>query len=301
MLATAWSKMIKSSLFIRYGFYGLGVFLNQSAAWVGAVLLAVFIMISTLRGKAKIANNDTMADEIEHLIDSLRKSESVRRDLLRELAHDLRTPIASLKSLIETARSSAVAPGKRDELLATADREIDYFAGLVDDLLFLGRVSEPRYKSTLIEFDLTDLIDSEAEAVGARYSKVNFDLSSTPEQIFFESDIGLVRRLVRNALENAFSFACTRVSVALEQNESGISILIQDDGKGFSEESLKNFGQRKFSRAVEHSNGRRISIGLGSVIMKSIVEAFRGKLVPCNLSNDVGETVGAELSIFLPR
>lgn len=252
-----------------------------------------------------------MADEIEHLIEHLRKTENSRRDLLRELAHDLRTPVASLKSLIETVteRSDQLPKEKLRELLELAMNEAQYFEGLVDDLLFLGRVGEPKYKTSLENFDLADLIRLELEAISARYPKIGVEFKiaggdSETGTFNYDGDPNLMKRLIRNTLENAASFAKSAVVIELNRptvGDSAIQLNVRDDGPGFDAASLASFGQRKYSRAMTNVGGsRRISIGLGSVIMKSITDVHRGDLVASNAFSPTGDILGAEVSIRLP-
>lgn len=304
----------------------------QALSLIGAVLLTVFIMISTLRGKARVVEQiiqelargnlkarfpvshmdevgqmmfsfNKMADEIEHLIEHLRKVESVRRDLIRELAHDLRTPIASMKTLIETAASPSqqINDEKRRELLGLAQREVDYFAGLVEDLLFLGRVSEPRYKTNISRLNLSELIKVELESAVLVESDLRFRFESSPVDVHFEGDADLLRRLFRNVIQNAVSFAKSEVAVSIVENAKEVRIRIRDDGKGFSQVALATFGQKKFSRTITETEGGRISIGLGSVIMKSIVDSYRGRLKAENHVRSDGAVAGAAVEISLPR
>jgi len=243
-----------------------------------------------------------MADEIEHLIEHLRKTEHARRDLLRELAHDLRTPVASLKSLIETVneRADQLPKEKRRELLDLAMREADYFEGLVDDLLFLGRVQEPKYKTNPETFDLREMIRLEIEASSHRHPHVALEMDA-PQPVEYDGDPSLIKRLMRNAIENAVSFAKSKVTVRLRDG-SEVEIVVSDDGPGFDVVSLASFGQRKYSRAIVNGPVKRISIGLGSVIMKSIADAYRGDLKASNRIDEVSRDVqGADVSIRLPR
>jgi signal transduction histidine kinase len=242
-----------------------------------------------------------MADEIEHLIEHLRKTEHARRDLLRELAHDLRTPVASLKSLIETVneRAEQLPPEKRRELLDLAMREAEYFEGLVDDLLFLGRVQEPKYKTNAEKFDLREMIRLEIEPIQHRHPKIEVCLDG--DEVMFDGDAGLLKRLVRNAIENAVSFAKSRVDVLIRSDGKHVEIEVEDDGPGFDPASLASFGQRKYSRAIVNGPTKRISIGLGSVIMKSIADAYRGELKAANrIDEGTRDIHGASVSIRLP-
>ena len=242
-----------------------------------------------------------MADEIERLVEDLRKMETVRRDLLRELAHDLRTPIASMKTLIETARDQdgVLKTEQRHEVLDLAAKEADYFEGLVDDLLFLGKVSEPRYRTQKTKVDISSLIEEELEPVRHRYANVKFNMDAQPE-VYVEGDPSLLRRLVRNGIENAASFANAEAKITLRREGKNVIVSLLDDGPGFSQNALQTFGQRKFSRALPERKNRRISIGLGSVIMKSVAEAHRGQVIATNRKKSDDSVAGADVSIVLP-
>lgn len=243
-----------------------------------------------------------MADEIEHLIEHLRKTEHARRDLLRELAHDLRTPVASLKSLIETVaeRADVLPKDKLKELLDLAMSEAVYFEGLVDDLLFIGRVQEPKYKINPEKFDVRDLVRLEIETSAHRHDDKQVILEAAGE-VWFDGDESLIKRLVRNGIENAASFARSRVTVSVSADARGIEIKISDDGPGFDTASLASFGQRKYSRQIIDGPTKRISLGLGSVIMKSIVDAYRGDLRVSNrIDEQTRDVLGADVVIRLP-
>src|SRR5262249_45941559 len=96
-------------------------------------------------GAAKMRFN-AMADEIERLVERLRSAESSRNNLLQELAHDLRTPVASLQSILESVFSMAKMEPDVAELAELARKEVEYMGHLVEDLLLLAQLSEPSYR-----------------------------------------------------------------------------------------------------------------------------------------------------------
>lgn len=249
--------------------------------------------------QSKIKFNQ-MAKEIESLVNSLRLAESSRKTLMSELAHDLRTPITSLKSILEIIkdRRDVLNKDKVDSLLDTSVKEVDYFSLLVDDLLFLGQVNLPQYKKEDVKIRVKELLDLELSDIASRYSKLEFKIECEDET-FVNMDQKLFTRLLRNALENACSFASALIIVRVVKNDDkSVRITLEDDGPGLSEENLNNFGQKKFSREMRHFENNRISIGLGSVIMKSIVESYGGSLNIENKSDGLKVT-GAVLTILL--
>lgn len=249
-----------------------------------------------------------MADEIERLVERLKSVEKSRMTLLQDLAHDLRTPVASLKNMLETIlrRGGTMDPKIREELLNLSVREAEYFERLVEDLLVLAQVTEPRYRAGADRVALGDLVEEEAESVAAYASAEAGSKGQTPIELKTNivadlpevyGDPHLLRRMVRNALINAFSFAKSAVTVDLARGEGGeLKLEVRDDGDGFSTEALSNFGERRTSRMLDSRHPDRLSVGLGSVIMRTVAQLHRGRVEARNVS----EGGGACVTVYLP-
>ncbi len=246
-------------------------------------------------GEAK-ARFNAMADEIERLVERLRIAESSRNNLLQELAHDLRTPVASLRGILESVFDAVEMEPAVKELADLAHKEVDYMGCLVEDLLLLAQLSEPSYQPNQRPFDLAAVLEEEAESIRIRKGgAVALDLKIPESEALTNGDEHLCRRLVRNALENAFSYAKSKVEVIAAVEGGRVSVRIHDDGPGFDPAMLAKFGERRGQRMIKKSQGGRLSLGLGSVIMKSILSLHRGEL---RAEND--PTGGALVSFSIP-
>lgn len=225
-------------------------------------------------------------------------SSTNKLDLLQELAHDLRTPISGLKGLLETLhdRYEDLPKEKVKDLLAVSLNETDYFNILVQDLLFLARISEGKDLQDIEDVNLKSIIEDEIYQIADKYAGVKYQ-TDIPIHISPKANAKLMRRLIRNALENASSYAQNILSIDLKQDEKYIFITIKDDGPGIDEMAIQNFGKKKFSRSIPQKKDGRISIGLGSVIMRTIAEKYNGDLVIKNRD----DRRGTELIIKLAR
>lgn len=232
-----------------------------------------------------------MADQIEGLVSSLRETEKARMTMLQELAHDLRTPVASLKQFQEILlyQGHLLDEEKRRQTQALAMKEISYFERLVEDLLFLSGVNDPKYSASFKKVNLNDLVDEEIDHFDSQKITISKNFS---DDVSVLGDSHLLKRLLRNALSNAMRFAKSTIQIGLKHEDGKIIITITDDGPGMKESDLKQFGEKKYSRHVDSN----ISIGLGSVIMKKITSLHDGSLHAANLENG-----GFELSIKLPE
>ncbi len=250
---------------------------------------------------------NTMADEIEKLVHGLKTSEQARTKVLQELAHDLRTPLASLRNLVDTLHSSMdrLDRSTRDELLTLSSKEIDYFERLVEDLLFLAQLTEPDYADHPTTFNLPETILDVAEDClfmsSQKGKKIELVENLKNQTQMFPGDQHPIKRLVRNAVENAFSFAKSKVTVQLHVLDNQmIRLTIADDGPGFKPNDLNSFGQRNVSRKLNTDSNGRVSLGLGSVVIKTICDVYHGTLSIKNLKDSTGNILGAEIRIELP-
>ena len=256
---------------------------------------------------AAMTRFNQMACEIELLVERLVNTEKSRMKLLQELAHDLRTPVASLKNLLETlqTRESSLDPKVKTELISLSVKEVDYFERLMEDLLILAQVSEPRYHPKSGSTDLIAILIDEAETAEIRFrsetKRAVFKNAISAKSLSTQGDALLLRRMFRNILFNAFSFAKTQVTVSLKTDPKNTSatIIVDDDGPGFTEDGLQSFGVRRVTRILGSEQNGRLSVGLGSVIVKTVAELHRGSVQVENRRDSTGKVVGARVSITL--
>ncbi len=262
-----------SSLLVLY-------FLRRKANKASEVLLA--LKTGDLKARFPITKIDEaselmlgfnqMADEIEKLVGDLRDTDSLRRKLLQELAHDLRTPVASMKSLLESLlyQGDRMTKELREENLQLSIKEVDYFHHLVEDLLFLSGVHDIKYRGKFAAVDICDVIQHEVQVLNETNKiKVNFVFD---DFYFVRADQHLFQRLMKNALSNAINNAASIVSVKVERAGQFINIEISNDGHGLSSEDIVTFGKKRATRRLNDNTEGRISVGLGAVIMAKICE-----------------------------
>lgn len=252
-----------------------------------------------------------MAAEIERLVHRVQDTEQARKHLLEELSHDLRTPLTSLRTSVETLSEhfEEMPAPERKELIAVARTELGYFLHLIDDLFFIADIGEPRYKKSTREIDLPELLREEIRSREAREKRVGEVAASgrTPLRWEFACDEGargpilgdplLIQRLFKNALDNAAKHAGSSVRVVVSALVDSLVVKVEDDGVGISDEAIGGFAQRRRHR----QEGDGVSLGLGSVIMRTILELHGGRLVIRRLEGLEKNRQGTQLTLFLPK
>jgi signal transduction histidine kinase len=251
-----------------------------------------------------ILDFNQMAGEIERLVMKLRETEVSRSHLLQELGHDLRTPLTSLSTAFETMNEhhEVLSAEEKKELYSVIGTDIRYFKDLLEKLTLVATIDGPHYKSSTEKINLHQLLQEEvqsrqlttAETLGW---KLIHDKEKSPT-IF--GDAHLITRLFRNAFDNATRYAQHSITVQVNDQKEKVEILVMDDGPGLSEESLNSFGKRRERRQRKDHELENFSLGLGSVIMKTITQVHGGQLEILNLLTN-GKISGACLRIIFQK
>ena len=244
-----------------------------------------------------------MASEIERLVGRLQESEQARKTLFSELSHDLRTPLTSLRTSIDTLglHWEEISGVHRKEILGVCQTEVSYFMELLESLLFIAQMDEPRYKKNNEAVNLREILDAEVHARLAQ-GALKWQLHLPPGvPLTVPGDSHLIRRLVRNALENAARFAQTQVEVSLSRQDEALLIRVDDDGPGMTAEGIEQFGKARTRRVVNPEDLSRVSLGLGSVIMSKILALHHGDLsIQSGRAGTLDGGRGTRLVIRLP-
>ncbi|MCW7539191.1 HAMP domain-containing histidine kinase [Aquabacterium sp. A7-Y] len=250
-----------------------------------------------------------MAEEIERLVHGLHQAEDARRAMLQELGHDLRTPLTSLRTAVEavSAHGAAMTPEDRHEFLAIIRGELDYFVRLIDDLFFIADIGEVGRRPAGEPVDLVELLVAETRSAQSRASELGVEglaigLTAAPagRAPVVAGDRVLLSRLFRNAIDNALRHARSRVQVKVRDAGDKLEVRVEDDGRGMSTAEIAAFGQRRGRRRQADAARPSLSLGLGSVIMKSVVEIHGGQL-GIESGAAQGGPPGTRLVIRLPR
>lgn len=246
-----------------------------------------------------------MANEIERLVHRIHETEKSRKNLLQELGHDLRTPLTGLTTAFETLKIhwAKTTESDREELFKIMGGEVTYLRDLLEKLLTIATLDEPHYKTSTEAIDLEDLL---AQEIQSRQSAAPDSLTWSFKSDVIQDNPGtllgdghLIMRLVRNGFDNAAKYARTQIAVSIRETAQDFEITIQDDGPGIDAKDIENFGKRRDYRARAMS-GLHYSIGLGSVIMKTVAELHGGTVEIQNRADTEGQT-GVSLKIRLPK
>jgi len=220
----------------------------------------------------------------------------MKSEFIATAAHELRTPMASIKGFAELLSNDKVPEHKRGEMLSIILRQANRMAELLNDLLDLARIEarsdlDFRYE----QLDLRDLVNAVGDEFGYLSGRVLLrDIPATP--VLVKADRSKLSQAVRNLLSNAFKFSEAPTPVTLHIDASladqRATVEVRDQGMGISDDQQQHLFQR-FYRADK--SGRIQGSGLGLSLVKIIVDLHNGRV---QIDSKFG--VGTRAYIHLP-
>lgn len=215
-----------------------------------------------------------LATTMNDMLARLQQAAAQQQRFSADAAHELRTPLATLRAHAEVALTH---PERADWTATTrlVLTETEAMTRLVNDLLILSRADAnqlaPRYRET----DLDDLLLSEAARL--RELHTHQITVSTVEPVRIRADPALLARALRNLGDNADRHARSHIQLSLTQNPEQVQIMIADDGPGIPAHEAQTIFDR-FTRLDEARDSDRGGTGLGLPIARELVIAHGGEL-----------------------
>ena len=220
---------------------------------------------------------ESMSDRIIQQVRTLKQTDELRRELVANVSHDLRTPLASLTGYIETLqlKEGRLTDEERDQYLAVARRQSERLGTLVEELFELARLESRDMKPELEPFPLPELVQDVVLGfqLEAEKKKVSLNLERPTDVPLVSADIGLIQRALSNLIGNALKHTEEggRVSVFIEPLINKVAVRIEDTGCGIPDTDLEQIFDR-FYQARNHGEEQSTAGGLGLAIVKRILE-----------------------------
>ncbi|HSB40123.1 MAG TPA: ATP-binding protein [Gaiellaceae bacterium] len=229
-----------------------------------------------------------MAASIERLFDA-------RRELVAWASHDLRTPLASLRAMVEALEDGLATP---DEYLPAVRAQTEILSRLVDDLFELALIDAGVLRLELRDAPLGELVSScvEALAADARAHDVRLASRVDPSGPVVRVAPDKVQRVLLNLLSNAVrhSRPSGAVAVVAEKDTDHVVVAVEDEGGGLPDGAPQRMFER-FWRADDSRTRASGGSGLGLAIAQGLVEAHGGRIWAENRAGG-----GARVSFTLP-
>ncbi|MEL6984467.1 MAG: HAMP domain-containing sensor histidine kinase [Actinomycetota bacterium] len=230
---------------------------------------------------------------LNDVLGQLEAQSSARRRFVADASHELKSPVANARALIETGDPG---PDLDHRVLA----ELDRLQSLVDDLLYLASSDEGAPTGQMAMVDLDDLAFDEAERVTAR-TTLSIDASGVQPAEVLGDRLGLARA-IRNLLENGARHGTSRVAIAIDDRSNRWVLTVSDDGPGIPPDQRDRIFER-FTRLAGDRSRADGGTGLGLSIVAAVAERHSGSVAAVDppVRSDGQAGSGARFELSLPK
>lgn len=224
-----------------------------------------------------------MTEKLKNLMQTKEEIEQSRKEMTAGIAHDLRTPLTSIKGYVEGLMDGiANTPEKQERYLNTIYSSAKDMENLLDELLTLSRFEEGKIKLEQIRIDIVQFL---REYLNERPQDNRAVITFTPPSYKGSLDVMLdpnrFSRVLNNIISNAIKYSSTarkpRIDISLEVYDKSVIIALKDNGIGISDENLKHIFE-SFYRADQARTRVQDGSGLGLAVCKEIVELHNGHI-----------------------
>jgi len=223
----------------------------------------------TAEGYKEIAE---LADTLNHAAVELNKVESLRRELIANVSHDLRTPLTMISGYAEVMRD---LPGENNpENIQVIVEEARRLTGLVNNLLDMSRLQSGNQKLDMITYDLTAAIRSIMDRYGKLIDQEGFNLTlDAIEDAWVTADELRIDQVIYNLINNAINYAGDDKTVLVRQvlTADHVRIEVTDHGDGIAADQLPYIWDRYYKGEKNHRRAL-VGSGLGLSIVKTVLE-----------------------------
>lgn len=292
------------------------IFLSQSM--VSRLRNLLFVANQVAKGDLSVRADDRSPDEIGRLATELNsmvsqlgyskqerdRLEASRRTLIAAVSHDLRTPLASVRAMVEALNDGVVSdPETVSRYLHTIQSESLHLTTLIDDLFELSQIDAGALKLHIEPASMADLLSDALASMTPQADKKHIQIESRVEGELprVPIDAPRMQRVLYNLIQNAIRHTPDdgTITLTLRSQPGGVELTVVDSGEGIHESDLPHIFDRFYRGEVARTrdNGSALGsgVGLGLAIARGIVEAHGG-----SISANSAPGQGAVFHLMLP-
>ena len=256
-----------------------------------------------VRGKDEVSmladTFNKMAEQLEVVDAKQRELEQMRADLIAWIGHDLQTPLASVRAILEALSDEVVSdPETVKRYLNTAQRDVRSLSSLIDDLFQMAQLNAgglplDRANSSLADL-VSDTLESFTELAARGQVKLEGSVDANVDPV--NMDTQRIGRVLKNLIGNAIRHTPSQgeVKVQVQRTSRGVEVSVSDTGEGIRSEDLPHIFE-SFYRGEKSRSRNTGGSGLGLAISRGIVHAHGGELT---VESEPGR--GSAFKFFIP-
>ncbi|MDQ0142324.1 PAS domain-containing hybrid sensor histidine kinase/response regulator [Cupriavidus necator] len=268
---------------------------DGSLFWANVTLTAVYDDSRALRGFAKVTRDMSERRRREEL----ERSSQRLNEFLATLSHELRNPLAPVRSALTAMRLAPADGALANQSLALIERQVTHLSRLVDDLLDIGRITSGRIELRTGPVEFNEIIALALEgarpALDAKGQRV--DLQGSCGTLRMDADRTRLVQVIQNLVLNASKFSPpgTVVTITTAVQNRTLEIRVTDQGRGISPHALEEIFQL-FVQESRPGTDVHGGLGIGLSLCRSLVELHGGTIA----ASSAGPGLGSTFTVRLP-
>ena len=233
-----------------------------------------------------------MAEQLQTADQKQRELERLRNDLIAWVGHDLQTPLASMRAILEALSDGVVEdPEMVKRYLLTAQRDVMSLSALIDDLFQMSQLDAGGFPLNRANVSLSDLVSDTLESFSQlalqHEVKLEGQVDSNVDPVFMDTQA--IGRVFNNLISNALRHTPRggEIKVEARRKGSGVEVTVSDTGEGIRPQDIPHIFERFYRGDASRSRSRGTSgAGLGLAIARGIVQAHGGNI---QVESNVGQ------------
>lgn len=226
------------------------------------------------------------------------RQEELRKQFMANTSHEMRTPLTTIKGLLEGLRYNAIPEAQKDKAVILMQNETDRLIRLVKQNLDYENIRSHQITLSLTHFDAVEAIKNIFTQLNEKATTMNNELhlvNDHPIEIYADHDRFI--QIMVNVIQNAIQFTQNgKVKVAVQDTASDTVVTVEDNGIGMSEEEQKNIWDRYYKADPSRKNTKLSESGLGLSIVKELIRLHEGTI---EVSSKINE--GTLFTIRFPK
>jgi signal transduction histidine kinase len=224
-----------------------------------------------------------MSGKIKEQLLQLKENDNLRRELVSNISHDLRTPLSAMQGYLETLiiKGETLSEEERERYLKIARRHTVRLGSLIGDLFELSKLDSASVTPRLESFSVPELVQDIAQEFQLQAEKkdITLSLNLDSNSALTIGDIGLIQRVLENLVRNAIRFTPVggEVTLSIAERPHSVAVAVSDTGSGIPDNEISQIFNR-FYRSDQGSGGRSDSSGLGLAIVKKILDLHDSRI-----------------------
>jgi PAS domain S-box-containing protein len=256
-----------------------------------------------LLGFSKVMRDQTerkrLEDELRRIAADLSEADRRKDEFLATLAHELRNPLAPVRTGLEVMKLATNDPRLLEEVRDTMERQVQQLVTLVDDLLDVSRITQGKLQLRKCRVKLDDVVQSAVEATRPFITEASHTLmvSLPPQAVWLDADPHRLAQIVSNLLSNSSKYTPEggRIDLIAERQGSDVVLTVRDTGIGIPADMLGRIFEM-FTQVDRSLEKGYTGLGIGLTLVKRLVEMHGGTIT----AHSEGAGRGSEFTVRLP-